>query len=136
MKPIYLIILSLLFAGCAKNTIAPVSSKINTSNTNNISNTQIDDYWYNGTKGTAVIRVTCNNCSAIATVGTATTPFLFNDQGVGLLKYTPTSGLSVYIAVCPGSVKQIKAEILDAKNTAIYTYSGVIDNWNTTYVIK
>jgi hypothetical protein len=130
VKPIHIILLSLLLTGCIKANIAPVSSKSNTSTT------QVDTYWYNGTKGTALIRVTCNNCNAIATIGDATIPFLFNEQGVGQLKYTPAPGLAVYIAVCPDGVKAIKAEILDATNTSLYTYSGVSGNWNNTYIIK
>lgn len=146
MKPVYLILLSLLVTGCLKANITPTSSKKNTSTTkadtlsSNISTTQggtTDTYdWYNGTTGTALIQVTCNQCTAIATIGDVTTPFIFNEQGVGRLKYTPASGLSVYIAVCPGGVKPIKADIFDANNASLYTYSAVIGNWNNTYTIK
>jgi hypothetical protein len=146
MKPIYIILLSLLFTGCLKANIAPVPSKSNTGTIkvdslgNNAGTTQVatlnSNYWYNGTTGTALIQVTCNECSAIATIGNVTIPFLFNDQGVGQLKYTPAPGLKVYIAVCPGSVKAIKAEIFDAANTPLYTYSGVSGNWNSAYIIK
>jgi hypothetical protein len=146
MKPIYLILLSLLFTGCLKADIAPISPKNNPgaikadtvksdaiTTTADTSNTYD---WYNGTKGTALIQVTCNNCTAIATVGNVTTPFLFNEQGVGELKYTPAAGLSVYIAVCPGGVKTIQANIFDTANTVLYTHSGVSGNWNNTYVIQ
>lgn len=92
--------------------------------------------WYNGTKGTALIRVTCNNCNALATIGNVTVPFLFNEQGVGQLKYTPSPGLPIYIAVCPGSIKSIKAEIFDAANASLYTYSSISGNWNSTYIVK
>lgn len=146
MKPICLILLSFLLAGCFKVNIAPISSKTNTSTTkvdtlnNNADTTKVTTLntydWYNGTKGTALIQVTCNDCNAIATIGNATTPFLFNGQGVGQLKYTPAAGLAIYIAVCPASVKAIKAEIFNAANTSLYTYSGVSGNWNNTYIIK
>ncbi|MGZ3756783.1 MAG: hypothetical protein ACXVAY_21795 [Mucilaginibacter sp.] len=138
MKPIYLIFLSLLLVGCLKANIAPVTSKSQSSSaTNTVKTDSLASYdWFNGTKGTAIIKVTCNNCTALATIGNITTPFIFNDQGVGELKYTPASGLSVYIAVCPGSVKTIKADIFDATNISLFTYSGVSGNWNSTYIIK
>ena len=151
MKPIYLILSCLFLTGCLKADIAPVLPKTNTSvtkadtssSTTKISNVTITQAgtvaaydWYNGTKGTAVIQVICDDCNAIATVGDVTTPFLFNEQGIGQLKYTPAPGLVVYIAVCPGSTKTIKADIFDAKNASLYTYSGVSGNWNTTYIIK
>gem|GEM_PF-2865541 len=143
MKPIYLILSCLLLTGCLKANIAPVSPKSNTGTikadtlNSNTNIPQADTYdWYNGTKGTALIKVTCNDCNAIATIGNVTTPFLFNDQGVGQLKYTPASGLLIHIAVCPGGVKTIKADIFDATNTSLYTYSGVSGNWNDTYIIK
>jgi hypothetical protein len=124
--------------GCLKANISPVVSKSKSST--NISTIKADSLatfdWYNGTKGTALIQVTCNNCTAIATIGNVTTPFIFNDQGVGELKYTPVSGLLVYIAVCPGSVKSIKADIFDTTNKSLYTYSGVSGNWNGSYIIK
>lgn len=147
MKLIYLILSSLLLTGCLKADIAPTSSK------NNISPVKADslqsaiyssgtdtsnpDYWYNGTKGTALIQVTCENCSAIATIGTATVPFLFNSKGVGMLKYTPTSGLTINIAVCPGGVKSIKADVFDATNKTLYAYSNAsTGNWSGSYTIK
>ncbi|GAB3902838.1 hypothetical protein [Mucilaginibacter boryungensis] len=146
MKPIYLILLSLLLASCIKESITPTSGKNNTSvikadtlsrNTGAIQSTTPNTYdWYNGTTGTALIQVTCNNCTAIATIGNITTPFIFNEQGVGQLKYTPAPGLMIYIAVCPGSVKAIKATIFDAANTSLYTYSGISGNWNDTYIVK
>jgi hypothetical protein len=146
MKPIYLILSCLVLTGCLKATVTPISSKDNTStikagtvnsNTNITKADTLDKYdWYNGTKGTALIQVTCNDCNALATIGNVTTPFLFNEQGVGQLKYTPASGMLVYIAVCPGDVKTIKADIFDATNTSLYTYSGVSGNWNNTYTIK
>lgn len=146
MKPIYLILLSLLLTGCLKANITPVSSKSNSGSIkvdslrSNVSSTHIDTLntydWFNGTKGTALIQVTCNSCNAIATIGNVTIPFLFNEQGVGQLKYTPAPGLLIYIAVCPGGVKAIKADIFDATNTSLYTYSGVSGNWNNTYIVK
>jgi hypothetical protein len=146
MKPIYIILLSLLLTGCLKANITPISLKSNTGTikvdtlSSNVGTTQaatLNTYdWYNGTKGTALIQVTCNDCNAIATIGNVTIPFIFNEQGVGQLKYTPAPGLVVYIAVCPGGVKAIKAEIFDAVNTSLYTYSGVSNNWNNTYIIK
>jgi hypothetical protein len=157
MKPLYLFLLSVLLTGCLKADIAPVPLKNNASsiktdtvaktintvkadtvNNNTIAQTDTSDanYWYNGTKGTALIQVTCADCTAIATIGDVSTPFLFNKQGVGLLKYTPASGLSVHIAVCPGSTKTMKVDIFDATNASLYTYSGVSGNWINTYVIK
>jgi hypothetical protein len=147
MKSVYIFLLSFLLTGCLKANIAPTSS-ISTTGTNkkvdslskNITTSQAaptNTYdWYNGTKGTAIIKVTCINCNAIATVGDVTIPFLFNDQGVGQLKYTPAPGLAVRIAVCPDGVKAMKAEIFDAANTSLYTYSGVSGNWSNTYTIK
>ncbi|MDB5004253.1 MAG: hypothetical protein JWQ34_2478 [Mucilaginibacter sp.] len=141
----------MLLTGCLKTNIAPISSKSNIStikadtlnsniknnNTNLTKADTLNTYdWYNGTKGTALIQVICNDCNAIATIGNVTTPFLFNEQGVGQLKYTPASDLLIHIAVCPGSVKIIKADIFDAKKALIYTYSGVSGNWNDTYIIK
>jgi len=145
MKPIlYLILSSLLLTGCLKANVAP-TTKADSAAHSNINITQaittrvgtVDNYdWYNGTKGSALIQVTCNDCTAIATIGDVTTPFLFNTQGVGQLKYTPAPGLSVYIAVCPGSTKTINAEIFDTSNILLYNYTGVSGNWNNTYVIK
>jgi len=146
VKPIYLILIAILLTSCVKESITPTSAKSNTTaikadslsrNTGTIQSSTQNTYdWFNGTKGTALIQVTCNNCTAIATVGDVTTPFIFNEQGIGQLKYTPAPGLMVYIAVCPGSVKTIKATIFDAANTSLYTYSGVSSNWNNTYIVK
>jgi hypothetical protein len=146
MKLIYLIFLSLLLTGCLKANIPPtpsistISTKKVDSLSKNITTSQVaptNTYdWYNGTKGTAVIKVTCTDCNAIATIGDATIPFLFNEQGVGQLKYTPAPGLAVRIAVCPDGVKTMKAEIFDAVNTTLYTYAGVSGNWSATYTIK
>jgi hypothetical protein len=130
--------------GCSKGGITPASTPKNSIKTDTLNTTitttktnPVTTYdWYNGTTGTALIQVICNDCTAIATIGNVTTPFLFNDQGIGQLKYTPTPGLSVYIAVCPGTVKMIKADIFDATNTSLYTYSGATSNWNTTYTIN
>lgn len=136
----------MFLTGCLKADITPISLKINTGTikvdtlSGNAGTTQVaalNTYdWYNGTKGTALIKVTCNDCNAIATIGNVTVPFIFNEQGVGQLKYTPAPGLIVYVAVCPGEIKAIRAEIFDAANTSLYTYSGVSSNWNNTYVIK
>jgi hypothetical protein len=157
MRSIYFILLaSILLTGCLKADIAPtpiVSStpEKNTTVTNapgktdtvkSVSyspdtDTSNPDYWYNGTKGTALIQVTCKDCDAIATIGTATIPFIFNAAGVGTLKYTPAPGLAIKIAVCPGSAKPIKADVFDNNNTALYSYSGVITgNWSGAYTIK
>jgi hypothetical protein len=146
MKLIYLILSSLLLTGCLKANITPISSKNDItpikadsvkSTVNDLTDTSNPDYWYNGTKGTALIQVTCENCNAIATIGTTTVPFLFNSNGVGVLKYTPTPGLAISIAVCPGGVKSIKADIFDATNKSLYTYSAVsTGNWSGTYTIK
>ena len=133
--------------GCSKADITPISSQ------NNISVNKADslksiiynpgadtlntDYWYNGTTGTALIQVVCKDCSALASIGDDTIPFIFNANGVGLLKYTPMPGLSIRIAVCPGGVKSIQADIFDAANTSFYTYSGTgSENWSDTYIIN
>lgn len=148
MKQIFLILLAVLLTGCLKQGITPVSSEstaktVNTpkADTLKTADTKTADTlkaydWYNGTKGSAVIQVTCNECTAIVTIGNISTPFLFNTQGVGQLKYTPVKGLSVYIAVCPGGLKTIKADIFDETHTPLYSYAGVSGNWNYTYTIK
>ncbi|WP_214070877.1 hypothetical protein [Mucilaginibacter sp. dw_454] len=146
MKPICTIILLLLLTSCVKTGIAPASSKPSTPtitadslsvNTITPHADTINTYdWYNGTKGTALIQVTCTDCNAIATIGNTTAPFLFNAQGVGRLKYTPSPGLSIYIAVCPSNAKAFKAEIFDAANAALYSYTGVGGNWSDTFVIQ
>jgi hypothetical protein len=137
MKPIFLILLSVLLTGCLKQGITPVSSKSTAITVNTTKADTLNTYdWYNGTTGSAVIQVTCNECTAIVTIGNVSTPFLFNEQGVGQLKYTPVTGLSVYIAVCPDGIKTIKADIFDKTHTSLYSYAGVSGNWNYTYTIK
>ena len=157
MRSIWFILLaSILLTGCLKAEIAPtpvvsstpeksataanVTAKTDTVKSVNYSpdtDTSNPKYWYNGTKGTALIEVTCKDCDAIATIGTTTIPFLFNANGVGVLKYTPAPGLLINIAVCPGSAKAFKADILDNKNLALYSYSGVITgNWSGAYTVK
>jgi hypothetical protein len=146
IKSIYLILLSLLFMGCKKADLSPTNSKkISTIKVDTLksvsyspdTDTSNPDYWYNGTKGTALIRVICKDCSGIATIGNDTTPFMFNEEGVGFLKYTPKTGMSIYLAICPGGVKTIKADIFNANNASLFTYSGVITaNWLNTFVIK
>ncbi len=152
MRAIYFILLSsILLTGCLKAEIAP-SPAITSTKTNAVTtktdtlksvsyspdtDTSNPDYWFNGTKGTAIVQVTCKDCDAIATIGVTTVPFMFNAAGVGVLKYTPITGLPIQIAVCPGSAKSIKAEILDNKNAALYSYAGVITgNWSGSYTIK
>ncbi len=152
MRSIYFILTCILLTGCLKAEIAPTplvpsttaksttSTKTDTLKSVSYSpdtDTSNPDYWYNGTKGTALIQVTCKECDAIATIGSNTIPFIFNAAGVGMLKYTPAPGLLINIAVCPGSTKSIKAEVLDTKNAALYSYSGVITgNWSGSYTIK
>jgi hypothetical protein len=151
MKPVFIILLSLLLTSCLKANIAPVSAgnvsnkKADSLHTNTVQpviqvapqvSTSCTYDWYNGTKGTALIQVTCNDCSAIATIGDTTVPFLFDEQGIGSLKYTPAPGLAIRIAVCPGVVKAVKAEIFDATNTSLYVHNGVSGNWSDTYTIK
>ncbi len=136
----------MLLTGCLKANIAPTPS-ISTTSTNkidslnrNVTTSQVaptNTYdWYNGTKGIALLKITCKDCNAIATIGDVTIPFLFNEQGVGQLKYTPAPGLAIRIAICPDGVKAMKAEVLDAANTTLYTYAGVSGNWSATYTIK
>jgi hypothetical protein len=140
MRSIYFIILA-ASSTPEKNT-TPTNTTAKTDTVKSVSyspdtDTSNPDYWYNGTKGTALIQVTCKDCNAIATIGTTTVPFIFNAAGVGVLKYTPTPGLLINIAVCPGSAKPIKADILDSKNVALYSYSGTITgNWSGAYTIK
>jgi hypothetical protein len=150
----------LLSTGCQKADIAPavpttttLAAKSNTGIVQNITIAKTDtvksvsysadtdtsnpDYWYNGTKGTAVIKVTCKDCTAIATIGDFTLPFMFNADGIGVLKYTPTPGLLIKIAVCPIGTQLINADIFDASNKAAYSYSGVTHgNWSATYIVK
>ncbi|RYZ99669.1 MAG: hypothetical protein EOP47_16145 [Sphingobacteriaceae bacterium] len=152
----FILLASILLTGCLKAEIAPSPIVPSTSEKNaaaanttaktdtlkNVSyspdtDTSNPDYWFNGTKGTAIVQVTCKDCDAIATIGVTTVPFIFNAAGVGVLKYTPITGLPIQIAVCPGSAKSIKAEILDNKNAALYSYAGVItSNWSGSYTIK
>ncbi|WP_377130521.1 hypothetical protein [Mucilaginibacter antarcticus] len=103
----------------------------------NPTNTSNPEYWYNGTTGTAQIRVSCKDCSAIAKIGETAVPFMFNDEGVGTLRYTPKTGLSIYIAVCPGGTKAATVDILDNNKASLFNYAGVITaNWLNTFVIK
>ena len=153
MRLIYFVLACLLLTGCLKADIAPTPTPTKSNTIQNISTTKVDtvkgasyspdtdtsnpDYWYNGTKGTAVIQLTCKDCDAIATIGTVTIPFIFNAEGVGMLKYTPAPGLVIKLAVCPGSAKPIKADIFDGSNKALFSYSGTISgNWSGTYIIK
>jgi len=144
MKLLYLALISVLLISCRKADIEPVSTKsaIKTDSLkNNIysqdTNTSNPNYWYNGTTGTALIQVTCSNCTALATIGTETIPFLFNANGVGLLKYSPVSGLLVKIAICPTGTEAIKADVLGANGTPLYSYAGIISsNWSAAYIIK
>ena len=152
MKPLYFIFAALLITGCAKTDIAPVQTKSITSTTQitntvktdtvkNViysadTNTSNPNYIYNGTTGPGLIQVTCKDCTALATIGTVTIPFIFNADGVGKLKYTPASGLSIQIAVCPNNTKSVKADISNG-STSVYSYSGVItSNWGDTYISK
>lgn len=146
MKLIYLILSSLLLTACLKANVAPIATNNNISpikadslNSTVYSSTDTSnpDYWYNGTTGTALIQVTCKDCSALATIGNVTIPFLFNSNGVGVLKYTPTPGLAINIAVCSKSVQSIKADVFDATNKSLYTYSGVCTgNWSGSYTVQ
>lgn len=144
MKPVYLLIISILLTSCVKNGITPASAKapavsvaktdsVKVNSTAAATNNDVD---YNGTTGTAILQVTCINCTAIAMINNVGTPFAFNAQGVGQLKYTPTAGTSVYIAVCPGSVKAMKVEIFDAAHNPLFSYAGTTGNWSNTYVVK
>lgn len=159
MRSIYFVLACLLFTGCLKADIAPatnttppvaaktsitaqVTSTVKADTVKSVSyspdtDTSNPDYWYNGTKGNALIQLTCKDCDAIATIGDLTVPFMFNADGVGKLKYTPTPGLLINIAVCPGSAKNIKAEVIDADNKSLYSYSGIITgNWSGSYLVK
>ena len=120
------------------NTIQNTTTKTEKTTTSSAdTDTSNPEYWYNGTKGTAVIKVTCKDCTAIATIGDFTLPFMFNADGVGMLKYTPAPGLLIKIAVCPEGTQSLQADILDNSNKASYAYSGVIPgNWSATYIVK
>jgi hypothetical protein len=151
---IRLVFLSLLFMGCAKADVAPISPasvptlKVASSNgttkadsvkTVNYSPTETTnpEYWYNGTSGPALISVNCKDCSAIATIGTTTVPFMFNGEGVAYLKYTPQAGLNIKIAVCPTGTNTVKVDIFDATKASLFNYSGVITaNWLSNFVVK
>ena len=146
--------LLLIFTGCQKVDIAPTaptttpvsvaSNTIKNTTTAKATTTSSSDtdtsnpeYWYNGTKGTAVIKVTCKDCTAIATIGDFTLPFMFNADGVGVFKYTPAPGLLIKIAVCPEGAQSLQADIFDSSNKASFSYAGVISgNWSGTYIIK
>jgi hypothetical protein len=153
MRSIYFTLASLLLIRCTKADIAPTSPKSNISTIQNVNTFKTDtlksvsynadtdtsnpNYWYNGTTGTALIQVTCKDCTAIATIGTTAIPFMFNANGVGVLKYTPAPGLPIQIDVCPNGNKTIKTEIFNNTNTALYSYSGAITgNWSGTYINK
>jgi len=153
MRLLYVVLIALIFTSCTKGYVAPVTAaksivktdslKSTTVNTA-VSTTQSNDtdtsnpnYWYNGTTGTALIKITCSDCTALATIGTQTIPFMFNANGVGMLKYTPVAGLPIKLAVCPSGSKTIKAEVLDNNGSALYSYTGIISsNWLGEYIIK
>lgn len=163
MRSLLFVLASILLisTGCQKTDVAPTvpPEAASTSLTNNTAvisstnTTKIDtekqtannsdtdtsnpDYWYNGTKGTAIIKVTCKDCTAIATIGDFTLPFMFNADGVGMLKYTPAPGLLIKIAVCPAGAQALTADILDSSNKTSYSYAGVIPgNWSGSYLVK
>ena len=152
MKAIYFILAVLLVTGCTKTDIAPAQAKSTTSTTQTTTAVKADtvksvtysadtdtsnpNYIYNGTTGPGLIQVTCKDCTALATIGTVTIPFIFNTDGVGKLKYTPASGLLIQIAICPNNTKSVKADISDG-STSVYSYSGIItSNWSGTYISK
>lgn len=139
MKSVYFLLFTILLTGCAKENVMPITAKQETDEIKKVSSvsTTNSDYWYNGTLGTAEVRVSCKGCTAIASFGTDAIPFLFNEDGVGYLKYTPKAELPVYIAVCPGNSKAISVDILDSKNAKLFSYSGTISsNWINTFIIK
>lgn len=152
MKALYFILAALLITGCAKTDIAPaqIENTILTAKTTTSikadtvksvtysadTDTSNPNYIYNGTTGPGLIQVTCKDCTALATIGTVTIPFIFNADGVGKLKYTPSAGLSIQIAVCPNNTKSVKADISNG-STSVYSYSGIItSNWSGTYISK
>ena len=140
MKIFYTLLFAVILAGCAKENIMPVSPKLTPQQNEKVysdTDTSNPEYWYNGTTGTALVRVVCMDCTAIANFGSDYIPFMFNADGVGYLKYTPKTGMQVYIAVCPRGTKAIKADILDSKNVSLFSYSGTnTANWINTFVIK
>ncbi len=157
MRLLYVVFIALIFTSCTKGYVAPVTITKSATKTDSVKNiisavkvdsvkssdiisdtdTSNPNYWYNGTTGTAVIKVTCTDCTALATIGTQTIPFLFNANGVGVLKYMPAAGLPIKLAVCPAGNKAIKAEVLDSNGASLYSYSGVISsNWAADYAIK
>ncbi len=151
MRTLYFILAALLVTGCTKTDIAPAMDKttaVNTQTTNAVkvdsvksvtysdTDTSNPNYIYNGTTGAGLIEVTCKDCTALATIGSVTIPFIFNANGVGKLKYTPATGLSIQIAICPNSTKSVKADISDGSKS-VYSYSGVItSNWGGGYIYK
>ncbi len=155
ITPVYLVLLSLLFMGCKKEGVSPIvaektamaqpaqakaagikADSVNTT-TNDLTDTSNPEYWYNGTTGTALLRVSCKECTAIATIGNTTVPFMINDEGVGVLKYTPKPGLAIKIAVCPSGTKALNVHILDANKETLFTYVGIITaNWLGGVVVK
>lgn len=152
---ICLFLLPLLFMGCKKADVSPINTatvatatvatpKVAATKADSVkivsynpTDTANPEYWYNGTTGAALISVNCNNCSAIATIGNATIPFMFNAQGIGYLKYIPKVGLSIKIAVCPDGAQAIKVDIADANKASLFNYAGAITaNWLNTFVVK
>ena len=127
----------IILTGCVKENVAPTEIKTNSSKTYGNIDKPKSEYWYNGTTGTALVRVICKNCTAIASFGDNTIPFLFNDEGVGYLKFTQEVGLPIYVAVCPDGTKAIKVDVLNPQNVALFSYSGTVTaNWINTYIIK
>ncbi|MGF7080430.1 hypothetical protein [Mucilaginibacter sp. UYCu711] len=140
MKIFFFILFTLFLSSCVKENVSPVLTEPSDTNTNKIFsgiNTSIPDYWFNGTKGSAVVRVICKDCTAIASFAGDAIPFLFNSDGIGYLKYNPAAGTPVYFAVCPGGNKAIKADVYDSKNQSVFSFSGtLVANWTNTFVVK
>ncbi len=125
MKSYYVLLFVILLTGCVKENVAPILLNADSSKkekTYGDSDTSNPEYWYNGTKGMALVRVICKDCTAIASFGVDTVPFLFNDDSVGYLKYTPKVGLTVY----HGGTNAIKADILDSKNIALFSIPELV----------
>lgn len=151
MKALYFILAVVLVTGCTKNDIAPTQAKTITVNTQTTTAVKTDivksvtysdtdtsnpNYIYNGTTGAGLIQVTCKDCTALATIGNVTIPFIFNADGVGKLKYTPATSLSIQISICPNSTRSVNADISDG-STSVYSYSGIItSNWGGGYIYK
>lgn len=133
----YTLFFASILTSCTKEDVVPIVVETNSVKTYGNNDTSNSEYWYNGTTGSSLVRVICKSCTASANFGGNAIPFLFNNEGVGYLKFTQKVGLPVYITVCPDGTKAIKVDVLNSQNIALFSYSGTVTaNWINTYLIK